>query len=70
MSIHQAHAYIELEIARMSRSIYPAPDRTFIEGMIEMAAYLGYLTHQDADCYREALAVKAGNQIVKLRSAA
>lgn len=70
MSIHQAHAYIELEIAKMARSASPAQDRTFIEGMIEMAAFLGYMPIQDADSYRQVLAVKAGNRIVKLRSAA
>lgn len=70
MSAHQAHAYIELEIARISKSQTPAPDRTYIEGMIEMAAFLGYLPRQDADCYREALAIKTGNRVVQLRRVA
>lgn len=70
MSIHQAQARIELEIARLAFSAQPAQDRTFIEGMIEMAEFLGQIPYQDAACYREALAIKAGNRIVKLRIAA
>lgn len=70
MSIHQANAYIELEIAKISRSTTPAPDRTFIEGMIEMAVWLGQLSFQDAESYRQVLALKTGNRIVNLRSAA
>lgn len=70
MSIHQAHAYIELEIARIARSVSPAQDRTFIEGMIEMAAFLHQINQQEAECYREALAAKSGDRIVRLRSAA
>lgn len=70
MSIHQAHAYIELEIAKISNSHTPAPDRSFIEGMIEMAVYLEQLPAADGELYREALAIKAGNRTLELRSAA
>ncbi|WP_288078985.1 hypothetical protein [Pseudomonas sp.] len=70
MSIHAAHAFIQLEIAKMANSAFPAQDRTFIEGMIRMAEQLGQLPYQDAECYREVLAVKAGNRIVRLRAAA
>ncbi|WP_095067859.1 hypothetical protein [Pseudomonas sp. Irchel 3A18] len=70
MSTHAAHAFIQLQIAKMANSALPAQDRTFIEGMIEMAVLLEQLPVSDAECYREALAVKTGNRIVKLRSAA
>lgn len=70
MSRDLAHARIGLEIAKIARSATPAQDRTFIEGMIEMAACLSQITYQESECYREALAIKAGNRIAALRNAA
>ncbi len=70
MTNRLAPAYIELGIAKMARSIQPAQDRTFIEGMIEMAAFLSQISHQEAERYRDNLAIKSGTRIVELRSAA
>lgn len=70
MSPHLADAYLALAIARIARSPTPTPDRTFIEGAIDMAEFLGQLTYQEAALYREALAIKAGDRAEKIRSAA
>ena len=48
----------------------PAPDRTFVEGDIDKAEFLGQLTYQDAALYREVLAIKAGDRVETIRSAA
>ena len=68
MSADLAHARIGLEIAKIARSSTPAQDRTFIEGMIEMAECLSQITYQDSESYRQALAIKTGNRISALRS--
>jgi len=70
MSSDLAHARIGLEIANIARSATPAQDRTFTEGMIEMAACLSQITFEESESYRQALAIKAGNRIAALRSAA
>lgn len=70
MSKDLAHAYIGLKIAQLAKSPTPAPDRTFVEGAIDMAEFLGQLTYQEAALYREALAIKAGNRVEKIRRAA
>lgn len=70
MSVHMAHACIQLEIAKISRSPTPAADRSFVMGMIEMACLLEQLPHADAESYREALAIKTGNRIDAIRRAA
>lgn len=56
----------DLAHARISST--PAQDRTFIEGMIEMAACLSQITYQDSESYRQALAIKTGNRISALRN--
>jgi hypothetical protein len=68
MSADLAHARIGLEIARIAKSSTPAHDRTFVEGMIEMAAYLSQISHQESESYREALIRKTGNRVEALRS--
>ncbi|MFV2949997.1 hypothetical protein [Pseudomonas japonica] len=70
MSADLAHARIGLEIARIAKSSTPAHDRTFVEGMIEMAACLSQITYEESESYRQALAIKAGNRIAALRNAA
>lgn len=70
MTSDLANARIGLEIAKVARSYTPAQDRTFIEGMIEMADCLSQITYQESECYREALAVKAGNRVDALRNSA
>lgn len=70
MSKDAADAYLGLAIARLAKSPTPAPDRTFIEGAIDMAEFLGQLTYQEAALYREALAIKAAGRVIQLRSAA
>lgn len=70
MSHDLAHARIGLEIARIAKSHSPVQDRTFVEGMIEMAAYLSQITYQESESYREALIRKTGNRVEALRSGA
>lgn len=69
MSIHVAHAYINLEITRLARSGTPAADKTYIMGLIDMAVMLGHLPHEDAEAYRDTVDRKAGNRNAELRNA-
>lgn len=64
-----APAYIELEVAKIARSSSPAQDRTFVEGMIEMALFLTHITYPEAERYRDNLAIKSGDRIAELRRA-
>lgn len=70
MSHDLAHARIGLEIARIAKSYSPVQDRTFVEGMIEMAAYLSQITYQESESYREALIRKTENRVEALRDSA
>lgn len=67
MSLHTADALIAREIEKLADSPTPAADRCFVEGMIEMACALEHLSYADAESYRQALAIKAGNRIDAIR---
>jgi hypothetical protein len=70
MSKDMAYAYIGLKSAQLAKSPNPAPDRTFVEDDIDKAEFLGQLTYLEAALYREVLAVKAGDRVETIRSAA
>lgn len=58
MSVQQAVAGIEYEIAKISRSHAPVADRTFVMGMIELAEVADLINRATANRYRDALDVK------------
>lgn len=58
MNATVAIARLGLEIAKMSRSCTPVPDRTFAMGMIEMAEFADLIDLPTADRYRDALDAK------------
>jgi hypothetical protein len=70
MSKDMAYAYIGLKIAQLAKSPNPAPDRTFLEGDIDKAEFLGQVTYQEAALYRGVLAFKACDRVETIRSAA
>ena len=70
MSKDRAHAYLNLQIERISKSPTPAADRSFVSGAIDFAEFTSQISFQEAECYREALAIKAGNRVVQLRRVA
>ncbi len=70
MSMDKAHAYFNLQIERIANSPTPAADRSFVAGAIDFAEFILQLTFEEAECYREALAIKAGDRIEKIRRAA
>ncbi|WP_223528312.1 hypothetical protein [Pseudomonas sp. A-RE-23] len=58
MSADKAKAAIDLEIAKVSRSHCPVPDRTFVMGMIELAEFIDLLNRHEANAYRDKLDLK------------
>ena len=58
MSAQKAVAGIEFEIARISLSLSPTPDRTFVMGMIELAELAELINRATANRYRDALDTK------------
>ena len=58
MSAQKAVAGIEFEIARISLSLSPTPDRTFVMGMIELAELAELIDRHNANRYRDALDAK------------
>ncbi|SED28978.1 hypothetical protein SAMN04490185_3187 [Pseudomonas frederiksbergensis] len=58
MSTQKAIACIEFEIARLSRSFNPVPDRTFVMGMIELAEIAELIDRATANRFRDALDAK------------
>lgn len=58
MSSSAAMARLGLEVAKMSRSCTPVPDRTFSMGMIEMAEFAELIDSRTANRYRDALDAK------------
>ncbi len=51
-------ARLGVEITKMKRSCTPAPDRTFVMGMIEMAESASLIDTRTANRYRDALDAK------------
>lgn len=58
MSAQKAVAGIEFEIARISLSLSPTPDRAFVMGMIELAELAELIDRATANRYRDALDTK------------
>lgn len=58
MSNQVALARLGLEIAKMRKSCFPVPDRTFVMGMIEMAEFAEIIDTPTANRYRNALDAK------------
>lgn len=58
MSQQATLARLGLEVAKMSRSCTPMPDRTFVMGMIEMAEFAELIDSRTANRYRDALDAK------------
>jgi hypothetical protein len=58
LSSPKAESGIEYEIAKISRTHSPVPDRTFVMGMIEMAEFAELLDRATANRYRDALDAK------------
>ena len=58
MSAQKAVAGIEFEIARLSRSLNPVPDRTFVMGMIELAEVAELIDRATANRFRDELDAK------------
>lgn len=58
MSREATLARLGLEVAKMSRSCTPVPDRTFAMGMIEMAEFAEIIDPRTANRYRDALDAK------------
>lgn len=58
MNASVALARLGLEVAKMSRSCTPVPDRTFAMGMIEMAEFAELIDTRTANRYRDALDAK------------
>jgi hypothetical protein len=69
MSVQPAHAYINLEIARIAKSPTPSPDQSFVTRMIEMAFFLDQLTFEQVQHLKQALETKVGNRVEQLRAA-
>lgn len=69
MSQDVAYAYFNLQIERISTSPTPAADRSFVCGALDFAEFISQLSYQEAECYREVLAIKAGHRVVQLRRA-
>lgn len=67
MSAQKAVAGIEFEIARISRSHSPTPDRTFVMGMIELAELAKLIDRPNANRYRDALDAKYCERAAFLR---
>lgn len=58
MNAGKAKTGIEFEIARVAKSHCPAPDRTFVMGMIEMAEFTDLINRHEANEYRDKLDLK------------
>jgi len=58
VSTQKAVAAIEFEIARISRSHAPVPDRTFVMGMIELAEISDLIDRATANRFRDELDAK------------
>jgi hypothetical protein len=58
VSAQKAVAGIEFEIARISLSLSPTPDRTFVMGMIELAELAELIDRPTANRFRDALDAK------------
>jgi hypothetical protein len=58
VSAQKAVAGIEFDIARLSRSLNPVPDRTFVMGMIELAEVAELIDRATANRFRDALDAK------------
>ncbi|OJT30209.1 hypothetical protein BOP96_12200 [Pseudomonas sp. FSL W5-0203] len=58
-----------LEVAKMSRSCTPVPDRTFAMGMIEMAEFADLIDTPTANRYRDALDEKFVERNTQLKEA-
>lgn len=58
MNATLALSRLGLEVAKMSRSCTPVPDRTFAMGMIEMAEFAELIDTRTANRYRDALDAK------------
>jgi hypothetical protein len=70
MNATLALSRLGLEIAKMSRSCTPVPDRTFAMGMIEMAEFSGLIDARTANRYRDALDAKFVERNQQLKRAA
>ena len=70
MNTPTALARLGLEVAKMSRSCTPVPDRTFAMGMIEMAEFAEMIDTRTANRYRDALDAKFVERNTELKRAA
>ncbi|AZF37740.1 hypothetical protein C4J88_2960 [Pseudomonas sp. R4-39-08] len=69
MNASVALARLGLEVAKMSRSCTPVPDRTFAMGMIEMAEFAEMIDTRTANRYRDALDAKFVERNTQLKEA-
>lgn len=70
MNTPTALARLGLEIAKMKKSCTPAPDHTFVMGMIEMAEFADLIDTPTANRYRDALDAKFVERNEQLKRAA
>lgn len=70
MSFDPAVAFIEMEIAKLARSSTPAPDMSFVMGMIEIAQFVHLFDKPAADRYRDEVERKHAARVEQLRGIA
>ncbi|KFE50109.1 hypothetical protein IV01_25850 [Pseudomonas syringae] len=67
MSMDPAVAFIEMEVAKIARSSSPAPDMSFVMGMIEIAQFVHLLDKPEADRYRDRVERTCADRVEQLR---